>query len=461
VTTSQQISWTDVTREAVEHLGHLIAHGTSSPPGWERPAARYLLNLFEREGIAAFLLPPCAATGSASLSSSRPSLVAHIPGGEAEEPLLLLSHLDSAPRYLYDWDIPSREDGNPLMGPGALMGTHLAVAQAMALILLARSGISTRRTVRLAATSEGCGGRGAGLEILAENHLEHITSDIALGWGAISWTDSDGVRYSLLTTGEKGTLKLKLRSEGESGRIGVRSERDPVLKLVEAINRLKEIQFEPVVSEISRTLMDSLSAATDDIRKKEIYDGLNRQTYVSRFLTALEQGDIIDAGLKALINAALKTERFIVRINAVGSEGIKPFQAEAEIHYCYPPGEDVEAIALKAVEVLKSDGVYLAEKTIVEPSGSGRNAEVQSLAKAALSDVDPDAKLLTGPAPWPTGLEALRRYGTGVFGWEPYASSESLSKTLAMRGGPSEMIRPEDFTREIKAIYSFLVRAAQ
>jgi hypothetical protein len=78
-----------------------------------------------------------------------------------------------------------------------------------------------------------------------------------------------------------------------------------------------------------------------------------------------------------------------------------------------------------------------------------------------LNDVDTNARLIVGPAPWPTGLDALRRYGTGVFGWEPFASSSNLSDTIRLRGGPSEKIEPDDFVREVKAIYSFLVRAVQ
>ena len=113
--------------------------------------------------------------------------MAHLAGSGAEEPILLMSHLDSAPRSLYEIDIPPKDTGQSIYGPGALLGTHLSVAHAMALILLARSEQPLRRTVRFAATTEGAGGKGVGLKSLAENHLEHISSDLALGWGAFSW----------------------------------------------------------------------------------------------------------------------------------------------------------------------------------------------------------------------------------------------------------------------------------
>ncbi len=461
VTISYSISWTDVAREAVEHLGHILAHGTSTPPAWEFPATKYLLNLLEAEGIPAILLPPnIGELQDASPASRRPNLVAHLTGSDIDEPLLLLSHLDSAPRSLYDLDFSGHSSGTALRGPGALMGTHLAVAQAMAMILLVRSGVSLRRTVRFAATSDGAGGNGSGLKILAENHLEHITSDIALGWGSLSWINPDQTHCSLLTYGEKGSLTIKLRSEGGGGRTGVRLGRDPVERLVAALDRLDEIVLPPRVSDESQIFIRSLATTISDINLREILEGLNNPVTVERSLKAVELEPAFDPGVKALINASLRTERNLVRLNASASDGLKPSVTEAEIHFSFPPGEDVEAVALQVMEILKSNGVYLAEKKIIDPCKSELRPEITALTRAALNEVEPDAKLVVGLSPWPTGLGALRRYGTGVFSWEPFATAGTLADTLSRRGGPGEMIEIDQFIREIKAFYTFLIRVA-
>jgi len=461
VTTSHSIQWTDISREAAEHLGHILTLGTSAPPAWELPAARYLLEIFEQEGIAAFMLPPGSGGGISGLSPQRPNLVAHIPGSGAEEPVLLLSHLDSVPRSAHSLDFPTVNGANTFGGPGALLGTHLAVAQAMALILLARSGIPLRRTVRYAGTSDGAGGKGTGLATLAKNHLEHITSDIALGWGAFSWIGPECTPISLLSCAEKGALWLKLRSEGSGGRTGVRIGRDPSDHMVKALDRLGELEFPVKPCDSSRALAQSIAAAYPDGHPRKLLLDLSETDNIAGELETINADPSLDSGLKSLLNAAFRTEWTVLKLKASAADGLRPSLAEAVIHFSYPPGEDVEAIARQAMEPLKSDGVYLAEKQNVEPSESELSPEVQVPLLAAMRDVDPNAKLVTGLCPWPTGMAALRHYGTSVFGWEPYASSLSLSETLSTRGGSSEKIETDDFIREIHAIYSLLVRMTQ
>lgn len=461
MTTSHSISWTDISREAAEHLGHILTLGTSAPPAWELPAARYLLEIFESEDITAFMLPPGSGGGISGLSPQRPNLVAHIPGSGAEEPILLLSHLDSVPRTVHNLDFLSPNASRTLGGPGALLGTHLSVAHAMALILLARSGIPLRRTVRYAATSEGAGGKGTGLATLAENYLEHITSDIAIGWGAFSWVGPDCTPVSLLSCAEKGSLSLKLRSEGSGGRSGVRIGRDPVAHMVRALDRLGEIQFPVKPCDSSRALAQSIAAVYPEGHARNLLLSLSESENSEGDLEAINADPSIDSGLRVLLNSAFRTEWTVHKMKASAADGLRPSLSEAVIHFSYPPGEDVEAIARLAMEPLKSDGVYLAEKYNVPPSESELSPEVQVPLLAAMKDVDSNAKLVTGLCPWPTGMAALRHYGTSVFGWEPYASSLSLAETLSTRGGPSEKIEVEDFIREIQAIYSLLVRMTQ
>lgn len=459
MTTSHSISWTDVAREAVDHLSYLLTLGTSSPPAWEFPAARYLLGLFEREGIHALILPPAPSGAGQALSPPRPSLVAHLPGSNVEEPLLLLSHLDAPPSAAPDWEPVAAAEGQQLHGAGALYGTQLAVAHAMALVLLARSAASLRRTIRYAATSEGAGGRGVGLGTLARSHLEHITSDVAIGWGGLSWEGPDHRPCALLATADKGMLYLRVRAEGDGGAVGVSSDNEPVDRLVRALERLSRESFAPRPSAGSRALVRSVASILPDA-KSRVLEGLNEPDTAAGALEAIEQDDGIDKGLKALLRASVCTERSVVRVEASGGDGFRPRVAEADVVYCFPPGGDAEALARKALEAIGGQGVYLSQKSVQRPSESEPSPEIQALASAALCEVDPDARLLVGLAPWPTGQSALRDYGTSVFGWEPFSFAGPLSRALGRRGASSESLETVDFVREVRAIYSFLCRAS-
>jgi acetylornithine deacetylase/succinyl-diaminopimelate desuccinylase-like protein len=460
VTTLHSISWTDVAREAADHLGHLLALGAPSPPAWELPAARYILNLFEREGITAFMLPS-PGSGTIDLAPSRPNLVAHLPGSGAEEPLLLLSHLDGAPRGHGEWTLPHVSEGRMLYGAGALEGVHLTVAHAMALILLARRDVQPGRTIRFAATSDGAGGRASGLQFLIREHLEYITSDIALGWGGLSWIMPDGSPCALLTTAEKGVLHMKLRSEGGGGGVGIRIGKDPVEQLIRALQGIESIQFQPVISPASESLAESVADITDDPVLRNQIEGLNDPGTVEDSLKAIWNDGRMDPGLKALLHAAVSVEWGVVRLDATGGENLRPRVAEAELVYCYPQGEDVEALAIRVLEAIGPDGVYLSEKTNREPSQSESAPEIAAIARAAMSDIDPRAKLVTGLGPWPTGFGPLREMGTVICGWEPFASvGKGLVDVLKARGGAGEMIEMDDLVREVRSVYSFLCRIA-
>lgn len=458
MTTSQSFSWTDVAREATEHLNRLLSMSAGVAAGSELAAARYLLSVFESEGIPALILPP--VSGSALVSqSSRPNLVAHLAGTGADEPLLLLSHLDSAPRSLAEWEPELIGDRGVFTGPGSLAGVHLSVAQAMALILLARSGAPLRRFVRYAATSQGIGGKGAGLAYLVKENLEHITSDLAIGWGGLNWLGSDGQPYSLLAIAEKGCLVLRLRSEGTGGRGGTRLGKDPVGRLVRALDKASRLEFPPRLCSASQHFLRSLSQCLPDSKSSLLHE-LARPHATAAALKALESDKEIDQGLKSLISASLSTESCVLRFEAKGNEGFVPRVAEADLAYYFLPGEDVEALARRVLESLERDGVYLAEKDVLPASESSFSPEVHAMARAALAEVDARAALIVGISPWPTGLGHLRRFGTSVFGWEPFAAAGTLQESLSSPGGPRERLEVSAFLKEIKALYSFLCRAA-
>lgn len=50
--TAGTIDWPRVEAETMEHFQALLRFDTSDPPGNERPAAEYLKQVLEREGIA-------------------------------------------------------------------------------------------------------------------------------------------------------------------------------------------------------------------------------------------------------------------------------------------------------------------------------------------------------------------------------------------------------------------------
>ena len=81
----QQPDWTKLEDETMRHYQALLRFDTSDPPGKELPAAEYLKQVFDKEGIPAQLF---------ALEPNRPNVVARLKGNGRKRPLLIIGHSD-------------------------------------------------------------------------------------------------------------------------------------------------------------------------------------------------------------------------------------------------------------------------------------------------------------------------------------------------------------------------------
>ncbi len=70
--------WTGFEEETLRHFQTLVRFDTTDPPGGERPAAEYLKQILDREGIPTELF---------ALEAHRPNLVARLKGNGKKRPL--------------------------------------------------------------------------------------------------------------------------------------------------------------------------------------------------------------------------------------------------------------------------------------------------------------------------------------------------------------------------------------
>ena len=97
----------------MRHFRALLQFDTSDPPGRELPAAEYLRDVLEAEGIEVEML---------SNSPERPNVIARLKGDSSKEPLLIMAHTDVL--TLIRKSGPSRRSARPSTGlclwPGAV-----------------------------------------------------------------------------------------------------------------------------------------------------------------------------------------------------------------------------------------------------------------------------------------------------------------------------------------------------
>jgi acetylornithine deacetylase/succinyl-diaminopimelate desuccinylase-like protein len=89
--------WAAVEDETLRHFRALLQFDTSDPPGRELPAAEYLRDVLEADGIEVEML---------ANNLERPNVLARLEGDGSEEPLLIMAHTDVVNVDPEKWTFP-------------------------------------------------------------------------------------------------------------------------------------------------------------------------------------------------------------------------------------------------------------------------------------------------------------------------------------------------------------------
>lgn len=193
-------------KEAASILSFLVSVDTSR--GAEIILACYLRRVLENSGLAARIYEPFPGRGS---------LVACLTGG-SKPPLVLLSHLDTAPAAEADWPFPpfpafsEAVQDNEICGRGAIDCKGLATVHLLVFLTLSRLGVKLDRDIYLvsAAGEEEGGHVGTGWLL---NHLPPLRqAEYVLGEGGGFTLETREGLFQLCQIGEKGKLRLSLKT---------------------------------------------------------------------------------------------------------------------------------------------------------------------------------------------------------------------------------------------------------
>src|ERR671919_2989920 len=133
--------WAAVETETMQHFQSLLRFDTSDPPGAEKPAADYLKQVLEREGIPVQLF---------ALEPHRPNLVARLKGNGTKRPILIMGHTDVVNVDPTKWTHPpfsATRAGGYVYGRGAVDDKDNVAAGLMMMLMLKRMNVPLDRDV--------------------------------------------------------------------------------------------------------------------------------------------------------------------------------------------------------------------------------------------------------------------------------------------------------------------------
>lgn len=267
--------WSELEKkEYIEFFRELIRINTSNPSRSEREAVAFLQVKLHAEGIETRVIES---------KKDRCSLVATMKGSHSESnPIVLLSHLDVV-EAKGEWRYPPFEaelvDGI-IYGRGTLDTKQLTAMQVMSMILIKRRGIQLERDlICIAAADEEQGSRW-GMQFIKENHVELTKPGFVISEGGGFIVENKNQQYRLITAGEKGCYRFRLRAYGNSGHASCPPDNQAILKLNEAVERLCDYPFQETRCPVSDRFDAVLKDRIEDETLKNLWEYMTKSGFV-------------------------------------------------------------------------------------------------------------------------------------------------------------------------------------
>ena len=238
----------------MEHFQAVLRFDTSDPPGNERPAAEYLKQVLEREGIA---------TKVFELEPNRLNVVARLKGNGTKRPLLIMGHTDVVNVDPAKWTFPpfsATRNGGYVYGRGTVDDKDNVAAALMTMLLLKRSGVPLARDVIFLAEAGEEGTTRVGIQFMVQQHFPEIDAEYCLAEGGSVLRRGGQARYASVQTAEKIPRAIQLTATGVAGHGSVPLETNSVLKLAQAVAAVATWKPPIQLNDTTRTYFTRLAA---------------------------------------------------------------------------------------------------------------------------------------------------------------------------------------------------------
>ena len=435
------VDWDAARAEATEQMAAYLQIASVNPitehPDGQREAATFLSDLLAQDGIRSEVI---------EYAPGHVNLVARLPGGDAQPPLCLLSHIDVVPADEKEWDyLPYSghiDDEGRIWGRGALDMKSLGLMEALSMMWLARLDAPLSRDIILLAVSdEEVDNTGAGWLV---DNWDSIGCSHLINEGGIGIEDAlfDGQAAYFISVGEKGTAWVDLVATGEPSHGSTPLPDQSPDRLLSALEDLERRRVRYRIPEPMYELLDAAG------RHKR---GLTGAVLTRPFLVrTLAKGKLL---AEPAVRATASDTCNLTGLLGGGSHNVVAGRSVAHIDCRLQPETDPDAFVDELRALIRTEGVHIEEKGLVAGTWSPVDDPLYRAIAAYSTEGQPDA--IAGPvlSVGFTDSILLRPLGVHAYGLAPIRITQDEAYSMH---GHNEYIRADDLGDGLYRLFSII-----
>lgn len=412
---------TALTGDAKVWLQDLIKINTTNPPGNEQVAAKYILAVFQKEGIAAEELP---------VGPGRSGVVARLRSSALADPskaFLLVAHLDVVGVERAKWTVDPFagviKDGY-LYGRGAWDDKGMLAANLAAFVALKRANVRLNRDVIFLATTDEEGHGETSIKTLMAKYWDKFAAGFALNEGGNVVMKDGKVQYVAIQASEKVSMNVSVIAKGQSGHASMPTKDNPVVHLSAAIAKIGAYSPPVRLTSIVRRYFEGLSAVEpDDIAKwMRSLDSADRGEHAQRVIS--------DADPQW--NAMLRDTIAPTMLTAGVRPNVIPAEARATLNIRLLPGDTIDVLLSELNKQVNDPQVRLEvqpDAGLAAPPSSIESDFYAAILKVAAQEFG-GAPVLPYQSPWATDSAQLRLHNVQALGLWPFPLAQEDLKRM-------------------------------
>ncbi|HNR23382.1 MAG TPA: M20/M25/M40 family metallo-hydrolase [Steroidobacteraceae bacterium] len=344
------------------------------------------------------------------------NLLARVPGTDARLPaILLLAHIDVVEAKASDWKrdpFTLVEENGYFHARGAVDDKAMAAAFVDAFIRYREERFRPRRTLKLALTcGEETDAVFNGVQYLLANEPEALAAGFAINEGGSGRLDANGQPLSFgVQVGEKIYQDYTLTATSPGGHSARPTDDNAIGRLAAAVARIDGYRF-PV----------HMTAAT------QAYFRHSAALYVGQMASDLVAAGSATADASALAriaaadplwNAFLRTTCIPTLISGGHAENAQPQHAEANVNCRIMPGESVEDVRDRLVEIAADTkiAITLADEPGPQPVAPPLEVRIMRPVEAIVADMWPGVPVIPSLSSGATDGRFLNAAGIPTYG---------------------------------------------